>query len=116
MSPTECESSAQDKVSLYAAWCKRCGICVAFCPAGALKEDEWGHPHFAHPEKCTACHLCEKLCPDFAVTVEGKSPKAKTNPASPNGGTRKLGVEANPRQSPERVAPEPNEQEDRTDD
>lgn len=116
MCPKESESPAYDKVSLYAAWCKRCGICVAFCPTGALEEDEWGNPRFAHPEKCTACHLCEKLCPDFAVTVEGKLPKVKSDPASPNGGTRRPGTEVNHRQSPERVAPEPTEQGERIDD
>ena len=56
-------------VTFYHAWCKRCGICVAFCPTKALELDEWDYPHLANPEKCTMCHLCEKLCPDFAIGV-----------------------------------------------
>ena len=30
------------KVTFYRAWCKRCGICTAFCPTKALELDEWG--------------------------------------------------------------------------
>ncbi|MBM3301763.1 MAG: 4Fe-4S binding protein, partial [Deltaproteobacteria bacterium] len=57
------------QVSIYPAWCKRCGNCVAFCPTHALETDEWGYPHLAEAESCTSCQLCEKLCPDFAITV-----------------------------------------------
>jgi 2-oxoglutarate ferredoxin oxidoreductase subunit delta len=109
MSRKQNETTARDRVSLYAAWCKRCGICVAFCPTGALREDEWGYPHFARPEKCTGCHLCEKLCPDFAVTVEGKAPKPESDPAPPDGLGKGLGPETNHRKSPERVVPESND-------
>jgi len=27
------------------------------------------YPVIARPEDCIACKLCEKLCPDFAITV-----------------------------------------------
>jgi len=27
------------------------------------------YPIVARPEDCIACKLCEKLCPDFAITV-----------------------------------------------
>lgn len=64
----------ESRVSIYPAWCKRCGNCVEFCPTHALDLDEWGYPRMDDPEKCTSCHLCEKLCPDFAISLGEKPP------------------------------------------
>ncbi len=70
-------------IEVYKSWCKRCGICVAFCPTGVLAQDESGLPYAQDPERCTGCQLCELRCPDFAINVrlprkkEGKGP-AKT--------------------------------------
>ncbi len=30
------------KIDIFKAWCKACGICVAFCPTGVLAKDEAG--------------------------------------------------------------------------
>ena len=59
-------------IDIYKAWCKSCGICTAFCPAGVLGRDEAGYPYVKEPEKCTNCKWCEMHCPDFAITVTGK--------------------------------------------
>jgi len=103
------------KITLYPAWCKRCGNCVAFCPRQVLKNDEWGYPQVAHPEKCISCHMCEMLCPDFAISVGEEVPVRKEGawfkkqePATPRG----------PRDfshSPERLAPEPADREEEDD-
>ncbi|MGV8119687.1 MAG: ferredoxin family protein [Candidatus Xenobiia bacterium LiM19] len=56
-------------IFLFKGWCKKCGICVDFCPH---KVYEWGedrYPDVSHPEKCKNCGLCEYRCPDFAITV-----------------------------------------------
>lgn len=91
------------RVSFYPAWCKACGNCVAFCPREALARDQWGHPLLAHPERCTACGLCELLCPDFAISVG--------EPALPRPGAGKAqSPAASP--GPERLAPEPGEDEE----
>lgn len=58
-----------NRVEINLKWCKSCSICVAFCPTDALTADEVGTPSLTHPEKCTACGLCEMMCPDFAVEV-----------------------------------------------
>jgi 2-oxoglutarate ferredoxin oxidoreductase subunit delta len=58
----------KNPVYIYYDWCKRCGICVAFCPTGALGRRQDGSPYVPHPEKCVHCELCDKLCPDFAIT------------------------------------------------
>ncbi|KGP76860.1 ferredoxin [Desulfosporosinus sp. Tol-M] len=51
-------------------WCKRCGICIAFCPNKVLENDESGRVVVAKPEQCIACKICERLCPDFAINIE----------------------------------------------
>ena len=59
----------KSQVEIYKGWCKRCGICVAFCPNEALDTSEDGYPFINDPDKCTACGLCEIRCPDFAIVV-----------------------------------------------
>ncbi len=57
-------------VEFYRDWCKGCGICVAFCPAGALSMNDKGDPEITNSELCTGCTWCEMRCPDFAVRVK----------------------------------------------
>ena len=57
-------------VAIYRAWCKGCGICVAFCPKEVLSMDERGEPQVTGPERCTGCTWCELRCPDFAISVK----------------------------------------------
>jgi len=60
------------QIDIYKAWCKACGICVAFCPMGVLGRDEGGYPYVKFLEKCINCGWCEIRCPDFAITVHAK--------------------------------------------
>lgn len=62
-------------IEIFRAWCKSCGICVAFCPKGVLSNDELGRPYVSKPEECVKCRLCELRCPDFAITVEDEEKK-----------------------------------------
>ena len=55
-------------VYIYHDWCKKCGICVSFCPTGALGRKPDGAPYVPHPEKCIHCETCDRFCPDFAIT------------------------------------------------
>ncbi len=97
--------SPDPRVSIYRAWCKKCGNCVAFCPVKALGQDEWGYPHLYGPEKCTSCHLCEKLCPDFAITV-GEPPVIRGRSAvSPRRPPAEDVSTVGHQHSPERVLP-----------
>jgi 2-oxoglutarate ferredoxin oxidoreductase subunit delta len=57
-------------IEIYKAWCKRCGICAAFCPTGVLAQDDSGLAYVKDLEKCTGCRLCELRCPDFAIHVK----------------------------------------------
>ena len=83
------EKKSDSQLSFYPAWCKRCHNCIDLCPKVVWTEDNWGYPQVTHPEECTACKLCEKLCPDFAITVGDKTPQQPqarpTTPRVPQG-------------------------------
>jgi len=57
------------ELRVYKDWCKRCGICVSFCPKEALEKDSRGYPKWREKEACVLCRLCELRCPDFAIEV-----------------------------------------------
>jgi 2-oxoglutarate ferredoxin oxidoreductase subunit delta len=59
----------ENPITTYPAWCKKCGICVAFCPKNVLDTGPDGGPVPARPEDCIRCHMCELRCPDFAISV-----------------------------------------------
>jgi len=87
------------KIDIYKAWCKACGICVAFCPTGVLAKDEAGNPYVKDIEKCINCGWCEIRCPDFAITVESTTKDRKR--AETKGGEKEPKREET---SPERIA------------
>ena len=90
------------KIDIFKAWCKACGICVAFCPTGALAKDEAGNPYVKDIEKCINCGWCEIRCPDFAITVETKT-EEKTRIEVKSGEEEPKPKEEDV--SPERIAP-----------
>lgn len=55
------------KIAIDPGWCKKCGLCAAFCPRKVIEDS--GYPKVTDPERCTGCLLCEMHCPDFAITV-----------------------------------------------
>lgn len=57
------------RVVINRAWCKGCGICVAFCPKGVLVLGDGDKPLWAHPDRCVNCGLCELRCPDLAIEL-----------------------------------------------
>ncbi len=58
-----------NSVDVYKGWCKKCGICVVFCPQKVLSIEENGFPVATRLEACTGCRWCEYRCPDFAIVV-----------------------------------------------
>lgn len=60
-----------EKVTINPAWCKGCGICVAFCPTNAL-ELENDKVTMVDVEKCIQCGMCELRCPDYAIYLGRK--------------------------------------------
>jgi 2-oxoglutarate ferredoxin oxidoreductase subunit delta len=67
--PARKPRSPRGRVVIFGMWCKGCGICVEFCPAGVLALGDDDHPIVIAPENCTACHWCDTHCPDLAILV-----------------------------------------------
>lgn len=59
------------KIIINKKACKRCGICVAFCPKKVFTSEN-GLPIVANLDECTKCKLCELRCPDYAIIVGGE--------------------------------------------
>jgi len=57
------------KIVLNEKWCKKCRICIEFCPTAVFEADPYGLPIISKPEECINCKLCEIRCPDFAMEV-----------------------------------------------
>lgn len=68
-------------VSFHLPWCKKCGICVSFCPKKCLAVGDRGYPELADAEACSRCRLCEMMCPDFAITVAERPRKGRAEEA-----------------------------------
>jgi len=55
--------------------CKGCSFCVEYCPKDVLEMSEefnvkgYHPPYVKNPDDCVECHLCEMLCPEFAIFV-----------------------------------------------
>jgi indolepyruvate ferredoxin oxidoreductase beta subunit len=54
------------------SWCKGCDICVKMCPQRCLALNGRQIVTLTDPAACTACRLCEWLCPDFAIRVHAE--------------------------------------------
>ena len=57
-------------------WCKRCDICIEFCPKNVYKKGEDGYPKIGDIKKCTQCRICVAICPEFAIITD---PKVRKN-------------------------------------
>ena len=56
------------RLEINKAWCKGCGICVAFCPKNVLNIVN-GKVDNVNDDECLRCGICENLCPDFAICL-----------------------------------------------
>ncbi|NLE23222.1 MAG: 4Fe-4S binding protein [Actinobacteria bacterium] len=56
--------------------CKACGICIDLCPEKVFDRDGLGEPVIARPDECSQCLICELHCPDFAIEIRRREPKA----------------------------------------
>ena len=65
------------KISIDKSCCKGCGICLSVCPKKIFVKGKkrntygTGMPDIADAENCVECGMCERLCPDGAIDIEG---------------------------------------------
>lgn len=63
-------------INLDEKLCKGCDYCVESCPSGVLaKSDKLSPKGYLIPkveniENCVICRTCERICPDFAISVQ----------------------------------------------
>jgi 2-oxoglutarate ferredoxin oxidoreductase subunit delta len=55
-------------------FCKECGLCVHFCPDGALQSGDGFNSRGYHPVEwngeCSFCGRCYIVCPDYAIEIK----------------------------------------------
>ena len=66
-----------NKITINPKLCKKCGICIEFCPAKVFIEKVDRIPIPQYEYKCLGCKFCELRCPDFAIKVEVKENEFK---------------------------------------
>ena len=49
--------------------CTHCGVCVVYCPTGALYVDKKTQEVIFEEEKCIGCEICVSICPTRAMEV-----------------------------------------------
>ena len=65
------------QLTFTAALCKGCKLCITACPMKILDLDlsqvnakGYNPVICTQLEKCTACGICAKICPDSVIKVE----------------------------------------------
>lgn len=67
------------RIIINEGWCKKCGICIEFCPAAVFEAREGdGFPLIVNPDACTWCEMCVLRCPDLAIELKEKASKEAT--------------------------------------
>jgi 2-oxoglutarate ferredoxin oxidoreductase subunit delta len=85
--PHETGGSKLVRIDISENLCKGCDICIEFCPlevfdnSDKLSRRGYYIPVIAKPEECNACRLCELLCPELAIIIEGKPDKKSADKA-----------------------------------
>jgi pyruvate ferredoxin oxidoreductase gamma subunit len=61
------------------ASCRRCGLCVSYCPEGAISREDDGVPaiDYAH---CKGCLICVAECPAHAIHPRPETAAARESP------------------------------------
>ena len=68
------KQKVKKRVKIREEFCKECGICMFYCPDGALKFQNEFNARGFHPAKwsgnCSFCGRCYIVCPHLAIEIE----------------------------------------------
>ena len=70
------KEDGKGRFHLFPGLCKGCGLCIEKCPVNTISWAEelgvFGTPTVepGHGKPCTACKMCELVCPDCAILIE----------------------------------------------
>jgi len=66
-------------VKVLDEYCKSCGLCVEFCPRGALSIGQqlnargFATAVFDESKGCSGCGNCTTICPDAAIVLYART-------------------------------------------
>jgi 2-oxoglutarate ferredoxin oxidoreductase subunit delta len=72
-------SKKEGKIRIDEKLCKGCYYCLEACPKKILVKSRTLGPkgyiivEVINPDDCIECGACERICPDFAISVHRKS-------------------------------------------
>jgi 2-oxoglutarate ferredoxin oxidoreductase subunit delta len=58
-------------------YCKGCELCMNYCPKDVFEISEkrsakgYLMPEAVNIENCVNCKMCEKICPDLCIEING---------------------------------------------
>ncbi|MFC1725298.1 ferredoxin family protein [candidate division KSB1 bacterium] len=76
------------EIHIFKDRCKGCTYCAEYCPKDVLEMSAefnskgYHPPYVKNPDDCVECHLCEMLCPEFAIFVTLINEKGKVLPTA----------------------------------
>ena len=62
------------KITIDKEKCTKCGLCMSDCICSCLEPDEDGYPRMRHTNSCLGCQHCFSICPNGALSFDGKNP------------------------------------------
>ncbi|MEW6368186.1 MAG: 4Fe-4S dicluster domain-containing protein [Acidobacteriota bacterium] len=82
------------RVVVLAPRCKGCQYCVEFCPMKVLSlSADYNAKGYRYPkvanDLCIVCHLCETICPDYAIFPVPRIPETPRASGAPPAETRR---------------------------
>jgi len=71
-----------NNISINKEKCIKCGLCIKDCVSKCLSLDQEDYPKMIYGERCLACQHCMMICPQGALSFNGKVPENSEKPSN----------------------------------